>query len=127
MSNSSQTLLTGSHKCSLIVISLNKEFLLSIDFCQCNWIYSSNKYLKLDGEIKVTIDTDKFQRDNKWDGIKGYITNTKLAPETIVKNYNQLWKIEKAFRISKTDFPENKEAGNGTGKFDERNSERGRI
>ena len=24
-------------------------------------------------------------------------------------------------------FPENKEAGNGTGKFDERNSERGRI
>lgn len=63
-----------------------------------------NKYLKLDGEIKITIDTDKFQRDNKWDGIKGYITNTKLEPKTIVKNYNQLWKIEKAFRISKTDL-----------------------
>jgi transposase len=63
-----------------------------------------NKYLKLEGEIKITIDREKFEKDNKWDGIKGYITNTKLNSEAIIKNYNHLWQIEKAFRISKTDL-----------------------
>jgi transposase len=63
-----------------------------------------NKYLKLDGEIKVTIDMEKFERDNKWDGIKGYTTNTDLDPETVIENYKHLWQIEKAFRISKTDL-----------------------
>lgn len=63
-----------------------------------------NKYLKLDGEIKVTIDREKFNTDSKWDGIKGYITNTKLNPEIVISNYKHLWQIEKAFRISKTDL-----------------------
>jgi len=63
-----------------------------------------NKYLKLDGEIKVTIDREKFDADNKWDGIKGYVTNTKLSPEVVISNYKHLWQIEKAFRISKTDL-----------------------
>jgi len=39
-----------------------------------------------------------------FDGLKGYITNTKLSPERIVENYRHLWQIEKAFRISKTDL-----------------------
>ena len=63
-----------------------------------------NKYLKLDGEIRITIDREKFENDNIWDGIKGYTTNTELDPETIIKNYKHLWQIEKAFRISKTDL-----------------------
>ena len=63
-----------------------------------------NKYLKLEGEIKVTIDREKFEKDNIWDGIKGYITNAKLEPESIIDNYKHLWQIEKAFRISKTDL-----------------------
>jgi hypothetical protein len=63
-----------------------------------------NKYLKLDGEIEITIDYEKFTSDNVWDGLKGYITNTKLTKEQIIGNYSQLWQIEKAFRISKTDL-----------------------
>jgi transposase len=63
-----------------------------------------NKYLKMDGEIKISIDKEKFERDNLWDGIKGYITNTELSPEATIENYNHLWQIEKAFRISKTDL-----------------------
>ncbi len=39
-----------------------------------------------------------------WDGLKGYITNTALLKEEIIDNYNHLWKIEKAFRIAKTDL-----------------------
>jgi len=63
-----------------------------------------NKYLKLDGQITVSIDMDKFNGDSKWDGLKGYLTNTNLTKEQIIDNYGHLWKIEKAFRISKHDL-----------------------
>lgn len=63
-----------------------------------------NKYLKLDGEISVTIDQEKFKSDAKWDGLKGYITNAKLNKDEILENYAHLWQIEKAFRIAKTDL-----------------------
>lgn len=63
-----------------------------------------NKYLKLEGEIKVIIDKDKFEQDAKWDGLKGYLTNAKMGKETILENYSHLWRIEKAFRVSKTDL-----------------------
>jgi len=63
-----------------------------------------NKYLKLDGNVTIDIDYDKFNRDAAWDGLKGYLTNTSLTKEEIISNYGQLWKIEKAFRISKHDL-----------------------
>ena len=63
-----------------------------------------NKYLRLEGDISIKIDYDKFEADNKWDGLKGYLTNTRLSAKDIIENYNQLWHIEKAFRISKTDL-----------------------
>lgn len=63
-----------------------------------------NKYLKMEGEIKIAIDMDKFEQDARWDGLKGYITNTNLNKEQILENYNNLWKIEKAFRIAKKDL-----------------------
>ena len=63
-----------------------------------------NKYLKLEGKIEVKIDYEKFDQDITWDGIKGYITNTKLGAEQVIENYRNLWHIEKAFRMSKTDL-----------------------
>ena len=63
-----------------------------------------NKYLKLSGEITLAIDYEKFRADAKWDGLKGYLTNSKLSSKKVVKNYNHLWQIEKAFRISKNDL-----------------------
>jgi len=63
-----------------------------------------NKYLKLKGKIAIEIDYDKFKADEDWDGLKGYVTNSNLRPETVISNYAQLWQIEKAFRISKTDL-----------------------
>lgn len=63
-----------------------------------------NKYLKLEGEIKVIIDKEKFEQDGKWDGLKGYLTNAKMRKDDILENYNHLWRIEKAFRVSKTDL-----------------------
>ncbi len=63
-----------------------------------------NKFLKLEGEVKISIDRTKIEDAGKWDGLKGYITNTNLSKDEIIENYGHLWKIEKAFRISKTDL-----------------------
>ncbi len=63
-----------------------------------------NKYLKMDGEVNISIDMEKFNKDGQWDGLKGYITNTDLSKDEIIENYGHLWKIEKAFRISKHDL-----------------------
>lgn len=63
-----------------------------------------NKYLKLTGEINIAIDYNEYDNDRVWDGLKGYVTNTNLTRKQIIGNYSQLWQIEKAFRISKTDL-----------------------
>ena len=63
-----------------------------------------NKYLKLTGKVNITIDYEKFEADSVWDGMKGYVTNTKLNKNKVIENYQQLWHVEKAFRISKTDL-----------------------
>lgn len=63
-----------------------------------------NKFLTLNGNIKVTINEEKIKEDSLWDGLKGFVTNTTLPIEKVVTNYRHLWQIEKAFRISKTDL-----------------------
>jgi transposase len=63
-----------------------------------------NKYLKLTGDLIISIDYEKFQVDGQWDGLKGYVTNTSLSKNKVVEHYGQLWHVEKAFRISKTDL-----------------------
>ena len=63
-----------------------------------------NKFLKLEGEINIGIDYSKIEQDIYWDGLKGYVTNTKLENYKIIENYNDLWHIERAFRMSKTDL-----------------------
>ena len=63
-----------------------------------------NKYLKLQGEIAISIDKQKFEEDSKWDGLKGYLTNADLSKEEVLANYQHLWQIEKAFRVSKSEL-----------------------
>ena len=63
-----------------------------------------NKYLKMEGEITISINLEKFNADAVWDGIKGYQTNTNLSAKEVIKNYKSLWFIERAFRMNKTDL-----------------------
>jgi len=63
-----------------------------------------NKYLKLTGEVSIEINYEKYNQDKVWDGLKGYVTNTRLTDEAVMENYKNLWHIEKAFRMSKTDL-----------------------
>lgn len=60
-----------------------------------------NKFLEIDSNIKVTINLDKIAEDQQWDGLKGYLTNTDLSAEDVCQQYNELWIIERAYRITK--------------------------
>jgi len=63
-----------------------------------------NKFLRLSGEVKIEIDEAKIVHAARWDGLKGYLTNTNYSPGLVIETYGQLWHVEKAFRISKTDL-----------------------
>lgn len=63
-----------------------------------------NKFLKIEGEATISLDLTKTEEDKKWDGLKGYLTNTNLTPNQVIENYHELWYIERAFRMSKTDL-----------------------
>lgn len=60
-----------------------------------------NKFLEISDNIKVTISREKIEQDEKWDGLKAYLTNTKLPAKEVYEQYNGLWSIERAFRITK--------------------------
>ena len=63
-----------------------------------------NRFLTLQGETTVTIDQDKIAEDVRLDGLKGYVTNSKIKDKEIVENYRNLSFIERAFRMNKTDL-----------------------
>lgn len=66
-----------------------------------------NKYLILSDSCQTTISIDESQYnyDCQFDGLKGFITNDfSLNPNQIINHYTDLWHIERAFRISKTDL-----------------------
>ena len=60
-----------------------------------------NKFLEISEDIKVKISYEKVKEDERWDGLKGCITNTALPANLIFEQYRSLWQIERAFRISK--------------------------
>ena len=60
-----------------------------------------NKFLDITKDVGISINEDKVTDDARWDGWKGYLTNTKLAAEDVVSQYHGLWVVERAFRITK--------------------------
>ena len=61
-----------------------------------------NKFLSMDGEVKVAINYDRIADDSKWDGLKGYLTNTDIPIQDVYTAYHNLWHVERAFRIAKS-------------------------
>ena len=60
-----------------------------------------NKFLEISKDIDVVISEEKIAEDAKWDGLKGYVTNTDLPAKDAVEEYRGLWVVERAFRVSK--------------------------
>lgn len=82
---------------------------LEIKLTRKETVVRKSKYLlwKKQGEI-AGIDKKQIEADKKFDGLKGYITNknNNLDPNEIIKQYHNLWRVEKAFRMSKSDLKE---------------------
>jgi len=60
-----------------------------------------NKFLTISDDVIVSINQKLVDEDRRWDGLKGYLTNTDLPAEEVYKQYHRLWVIEKAFRVTK--------------------------
>lgn len=72
-------------------------------------VVHKNKFLLITDKEKITqIDEKKIEADKQFDGLKGYITNThnQSGLKEIIDQYHNLWKVEKAFRMSKSDLRE---------------------
>ena len=61
------------------------------------------KFLK-NNKTRYYLDQDLIDKNTKLLGLKGYITNLQLPNDEIVNYYHNLFKIEHAFRIAKSDL-----------------------
>lgn len=67
------------------------------------------RFLKVAGQSTYSLNTRLIDKDRLLDGIKGYYTNLDLnsenrSPSLIVARYHDLWQVEKAFRMAKSDL-----------------------
>lgn len=53
---------------------------------------------------KYTLNNSLIEKAQKLEGVKGYLTNTDLDENTVIERYHDLWRIEKSFRITKSDL-----------------------
>jgi len=60
-----------------------------------------NKFLDISNDVQVVINQEKIKDDEKWDGLKGYMTNTELPANEVYEQYSGLWVIERAYRVTK--------------------------
>lgn len=64
----------------------------------------SKKYVKME-KLNASLDPDKINKDEQWDGFHGIISNVKdQSAAQLLTRYRDLWKIEEAFRINKHDL-----------------------
>ena len=60
-----------------------------------------NKFLEITNDVGIVINEEKIAEDEKWDGWKGYVTNTVIVAKEVVSQYHGLWVVERAFRVTK--------------------------
>jgi transposase len=60
-----------------------------------------NKFLEISAAVSVRIDENKISEDEKWDGLKGYLTSTDLPANEVYDQYRGLWVVERAYRLTK--------------------------
>jgi transposase len=75
---------------------------------QINSNYKQNKRLRFVKETSKTtsiLNQELIEKDELLEGIKGYYTNLRTqTPALIISRYKDLWHVEKAFRIAKSDL-----------------------
>ena len=63
------------------------------------------RHLDISRDIEVSINEDKIAEDSRWDGLKGYVTNTSLPASEVIAQYHGLWVVERLLAIAKTVTP----------------------
>jgi len=53
---------------------------------------------------KYSLNSGLITKAEKLEGTKGYLTNTTLSRAVVISRYHDLWRIEKSFRITKSDL-----------------------
>jgi transposase len=63
------------------------------------------RFLKAKTRTRFELNQKLIAKDELLDGLKGYYTNiTDMTPDFIIARYKDLWHVEKAFRLAKTDL-----------------------
>jgi transposase len=63
------------------------------------------RFLKQNSKTKLSLNKGLIYKDELLEGIKGYYTNLEeINSQLIVSRYKDLWQVEKAFRIAKSDL-----------------------
>lgn len=64
------------------------------------------KFLKGQNKAKLEMNNELIKKTKLLLGIKGYYTNLpkKITNEIIIKQYHNLWRVEQAFRVAKSDL-----------------------
>ena len=64
-----------------------------------------SKFLKIEGETTYVLNAELIDKTKLLLGIRGYYTNlVDQTDETIIAHYRNLWHVEQAFRIAKSDL-----------------------
>ena len=68
--------------------------------------YGYKKYLDYEGgRDKVVLNKEKLEKEKKWDGLSGIVTNIEnKEAEELLGHYRDLWQIESCFRLQKHDL-----------------------
>lgn len=61
------------------------------------------RFLRTTGET-YEVNEALIEKAEKLEGVKGHLTNTQLDEATIIDRYHDLWRVEKSFRITKSDL-----------------------
>lgn len=61
------------------------------------------RFVKAKGQT-ISLNRNLIAKAEKLEGIKGYLTNTQLAEQTVIDRYHDLWRIENSFRLTKSDL-----------------------
>jgi len=69
--------------------------------------YGYKKFITINGDINMSINHEKLEKEALWDGLSGTFTNissTTMKVEEIIAQYHGLWQVEESFRINKHDL-----------------------
>jgi transposase len=90
-------------RASLDLLNIDKLLIKAQRIIEKKADIKRNRFLKITG-AKMEINTPLVEEARRRAGIKGYLTDLAIPAQQVVNAYHQLFRVEKAFRMSKSDL-----------------------